>query len=129
MSFKDQITNPTTRVTELVGRNVTVYNYTYSTTDDDYGDPEWTEDSGTTVTAKIEEAEKPEHRTGDDGSDTQVDYRVLLPNDVTVRDGTSGNEARATEIVDDETGRRYEVISVFPESNGLNRARCLTVNN
>lgn len=128
MSFENQITGPTKRLTDNTGRDIEVYNYTRDGTDSDYGDPQWKSDGGETVTGRIEFEKVPAHVTSPDGAESDYDTRFFVPDTVTVRAPGSDTDERATELVDVRADERYEAVGVFHESNGLLRVKALSVN-
>lgn len=107
-----------------------VYNYTADTTagnwHDDTGgtDSGWTEDSGTAITIRIEWPTAPDAARDASGRDVIGDALIDVdPTEATFSDG-EGEDERASELVDSDSGARYRVLRVRDEHTGVLRLDC-----
>lgn len=112
----------------------TVYNYTPVDTtsggnwydDTGGGDEGWESDGGEAVTIRIETDVAPEVVRGAGGRVIEGDVIVVVdPSDHSAgkagfTDG-KGEDARATEIVDEDSGERYRVLRVIDQHTGILR--------
>lgn len=123
MKFNEQARR---RAVEKMGVPVTVYNWTWDGTTDDYGDPaagSFTEstESSSGVFLMAERAEQ----VGDvDGPNITEIVRIYLPDDVSIHIASEADETKATEIEVDEDGRTYKVYDKKPGYRGITMTMC-----
>jgi len=118
--------NTARRVFDSFTSQVTVVQYTYDDTagSNEYADGDWVE-SNELAEATIREASD-DYTKDAAGSDTEYDVNVFVdPSEVTVTLGQGDNE-RATEFVEDSTGRTYKAVAIYDESS-LYRVACVEV--
>jgi len=116
MTFDGQTTPGARRVHQDVGHRFSVHTYEWDATGgtNDYAEGDWTETTSE-VTATISFPESPTLVTGPDGDDVEIAATITLnPNDASVVEGT-GDQTRATEFVDEETGHRYRAVTTTTE--------------
>lgn len=118
--------NTARRVFDEFSKQVTVLNYTYDDTagSNEYADGDWVE-SDSLAEATIREAST-DYSKDASGAETDYDVDVFVdPTEVTVTLGQGDNE-RATEFVESETGRTYKAVAIHDESS-LYRVECVEV--
>lgn len=115
------------RIHKEFTKQVTVYNYTWddSAGSNEYADGDWSE-STSTIQASIRLNETIEYDDDASGDDSEHDVEIWVdPNDLTLRIH-GGDETRATEFAESETGLRYRAIGFHDESS-LYRIKCREV--
>lgn len=122
-SIEDEITPHARDALDLFGEPVTIQNYTHTGTDPDEGTATWSEDTPVEVQGRILENQRP--MEGEQLSTQQVtaEYHAFLPSNVTVHDGLDSDTVRAS-VLTDSDGRKYGVLRVTDEHNGLYRCQC-----
>lgn len=117
---------------EREGEPATIYTYSLDTsTTDDYGDPAESSDT-TSSQALFEWIRQPQRRMTASGEEIVVNARIFVPNDVAaeIRGHAPSDDpeaVRPSEIVREDTGRRFEVVAPFDEGNGSIRCDCRDV--
>lgn len=109
-----------------MGWEGTVYTDEYAGENPDTGRDQWNEDTtGTPCTIRVESGNRqPAQMESAGGETTSFDtFIVVDPDEVTVNDGRAQNE-RPSDIVDESTGVRYEVVRVRNPHNGLLVCEC-----
>lgn len=107
-----------TSTLDNLGHDVTVVTYQYDGTDD-YDDPLWSVASTTTTTGRITRSTKVERVVDASGNRVTASANGWVREDVTLHDGYGGDQERASEVVDERSGKRYVVVDAFHEGNGL----------
>lgn len=137
MGLEDQLNGPSRRLLQFTGRPVTLVNTEVDETapDDEYGDRLPTE-TRVETTAEFEFPGSPEFQQRVGGvEDTDIDVLIFVPSDVgedaypdapggpppAVFSGDESATRNPTEILDQRSGRTYEVGAYVDEHNG--RAR------
>lgn len=108
------------------GWDGTVYNYTQDTSgggdwydDTGGGDAGWVEDSGTAITIRVEWGTAPEEVVDGSGREILGDAVIAVdPTEATFTDG-GGEDDRASEIVDEDSGTRYRILRIRDEHHGV----------
>lgn len=124
----DYLQQQTQQLLDDTGWQATVYNYTKDTTDgaewyEETTDTEWVEDDGTTATIRVEPINV-NYQNDESGTRLSGQATVYVQPDVPISDGV-GEDERASEIVDETTGVRYEVRAQRVQHNGTIRLRCI----
>jgi len=99
-------------------REFTVYQYAFDSdgASNEYADGDWNE-SSSTVQASIRSEPLRDDQTAADGDDVPADAEIFVSADaVAVSIGTD-DESRATEFVDEQTGRRYKAMDYHDEGS------------
>jgi len=126
MDFEDQIARHAQDLLASAGREMTVHHWERAEgAVTPGGDPDWGNPTTTTMTTgELVARGTPNWERTAAGLDESVDAMIWLPADVTVSDGAAVTE-RQSQIVDETTGKRYEVRLTDPEGNGKIRCVCV----
>lgn len=134
MPVSERFKRAARRSLERVGTTATVTNYTEGATDE-HGDPsrvQENQETGVPALFRRDARLKDAPEVPIAGMDSAVDVLVWLPDSQDVRepggaDGGGGHHVFPTRITNENTGKRYDVLTEWEEDNGQIRAGCKEV--
>lgn len=110
------------RLLDRRGEDVTVYTYTYDTTDS-YGDPTYIETATSTVGIVEQVGGVAEIVRSPEGEEIDIELAVFLKDDVTVHEPSADN--RKPSVIERALdGEQYRVEAVTVQDNGFQRCNC-----
>lgn len=124
MSLFDQISDPVRGLSDFIGQEITVYNFSKSWDSDD-AEYDWTETNEGTARAEIVSARDPRTLTDESGAEVESDADIYLRDDLAVTIRGAGVEEEHPTEVETTDGVRYRILETHVTNDG--RLACWTV--
>lgn len=111
------------RSVQRLGRDVTVHNYEWDGTKNQYGDPSGFTESTVETKAlfqyNIEDIQKWLGMAGASGNEVEIRMAMFIPDDIEIHMAGDDERTKASVVDDSLSHKKWKILDVFDQDNGV----------